>query len=67
MYAICQVVAEYDSDFDGDILRVVRVLQVFHDEESANIALDIFDPSRYGGDCTMIRVVSTSDLNTKFR
>lgn len=48
-------------------MQFVRVLQVFHDEESANIALGIFDPSRYGDDCTMIRVVSTSDLNTKFR
>ncbi len=67
MYAICEVVAEYDSDSDGDLLRVIRVLQVFHDEESANIALGIFDPSRYGDDCTMLRVVPTSDLNTKFR
>ncbi len=67
MYAICEVVAEYDSEFDGDLLRVVKVLQVFHDEESANIALGIFDPSRYGDDCMMLMVVSEPDLDTKFR
>ncbi len=67
MYAICEVIAEYDSDFDGDLLRVVRVLQVFHDEESADIALGIFDPSRYGDYCTTLKVVSEPDLNIKFR
>lgn len=48
MYAICEVVQEFDEEFDGDLCRVKKVLQVFPDVNSANRALELFEPGRYG-------------------
>lgn len=67
MYAICEVVAEFCEDFDGDLFQVSKVLQVFPDEQSANRALEIFDPSRYGDYDTSVRVVPEDCLGRKFR
>lgn len=67
MYAICEVVQEYDEKFDGDLCRVKKVLQVFPDVNSADRALYVFDPARYGDYDTILRVVHEQDLNTRFR
>lgn len=67
MYAICEVVQE----FDGDLCWVKKVLQVFPDTMSAYKALYIyiyiFEPGRYGDYDTVLRVVHEQDLNTRFR
>ncbi|HHV9526473.1 TPA: hypothetical protein ACUQTZ_004092 [Escherichia coli] len=67
MYAICEVVQEFDEEFDGDLCRVKKVLQVFPDAMSAYKALDIFEPGRYGDYDTVLRVVHEQKLGTKFR
>lgn len=67
MYAICEVVQEFDEEFDGDLCRVKKVLQVFPDANSAERALYVFDPARYGDYDTVLRVVHEQDLNTRFR
>lgn len=67
MYAICEVVQEFDEEFDGDLCRVKKVLQVFPDVNSANRVLELFEPGRYGDYDTVLRVVHERDLNTRFR
>ena len=67
MYAICEVVQEFDKEFDGDLCRVKKVLQVFPDVNSANRALELFEPGRYGDYDTVLRVVHEQCLNTRFR
>ena len=67
MYAICEVVQEFDEKFDGDLCRVEKVLQVFPDVNSADRALYVFEPGRYGDYDTVLRVVHEQDLNTRFR
>lgn len=67
MYAICEVVQEFDEEFDGDLCRVKKVLQVFPDVNSADRALYVFDPARYGDYGTILRVVHEDYINTRFR
>ena len=67
MYAICEVVPEFDEEFDGDLFRVKKVLQVFPDVNSAERALEVFDPGRYGDYDTVLRVVHEQKLSTRFR
>ena len=67
MYAICEVVQEFDEEFDGDLCRVKKVLQVFPDVNSAERALYVFDPARYGDYDTVLRVVPEQKLGTRFR
>lgn len=67
MYAICEVVQEFDEKFDGDLCRVEKVLQVFPDVNSAEMALRVFDPSRYGDYDTVLRVVHEDYIGTRFR
>ena len=67
MYAICEVVPEFDEEFDGDLCRVKKVLQVFPDVNSAERALEIFEPGRYGDYDTVLRAVHEQKLNTRFR
>lgn len=67
MYAIFEVVQEFDEEFDGDLCRVKKVLQVFPDVNSANRALELFEPGRYGDYDTVLMVVHEQDLNTRFR
>lgn len=64
---ICEVVSEFDEDFDGSLCRVVKVLQVFDSLEEAQAVEMIFDPSRYGDYDTYIRVVPVEQLDNKFR
>lgn len=64
---ICEVVSEFDDDFDGSLCRVVKVLQVFETKEQAEENIPLFDPSRYGDWDTLVRVVPVEQLDNKFR
>ena len=58
---------EFDEDFDGDLCRVTKVLQVFDTEQAALEAEAIFNPMNYGDYETSIRVIPSHQLGTRFR
>lgn len=66
-FAVCEMISEFNEDFDGSLCRVKKVLQVFDTHEQAEAARAIFDPSRYGDYDTIIRVVPEAQLEGEYR
>lgn len=64
---ICEVVSEFDDEFDGSLCRVTKVLCICNTQQEADAAYRIFDPSRYGNYDTNIRIVPESQLDERFR
>lgn len=67
MWCIVEVKHEFDEEFDGDVCRVTKVLQVFDTEEAALAAEVIFNPMNYGDYETSIRMIPSYQLGTTFR
>jgi hypothetical protein len=66
-WCVVEVQHEFDEDFDGDLCRVTKVLQVFDTEQAALEAEAIFNPMNYGDYETSIRVIPSHKLGTRFR
>lgn len=66
-WCVVEVKHEFDEDFDGDLCRVTKVLQVFDTKEAALEAEAIFNPMNYGDYDTSIRAIPACQLGDKFR
>ena len=65
---ICEVLPEFDTEFDGDLCRVTKVLYICNTQQEADEALRIFDYSRYGYiTSAYVRIVPESQLDERFR
>lgn len=66
-WCVCEVLSEFDEDFDGSLCRVIRVLQVFDNEADAHYCSELMDPSRYDQEALGVRVVAEDMLDKRFR
>ena len=62
---ICEVLPEFDVEFDGDLCRVTKVLHICSSPAEAEWALSVFNPSRYGDWDTVVRIVPESQLDKR--